>query len=87
VIDPRSHLHRVSGQIGNIEEVFHWHGLISTILISILVFALGWMAARGTVWLLASSGTLGPPIENQQYQLAPAITASDLTLHQPGGIV
>ena len=28
----------VYGEIGNIEEVFHWNGLISTVLISVLVF-------------------------------------------------
>jgi hypothetical protein len=36
-MDPRTHLHRVNGQIGNIEAVFHWDGLISTILISIRI--------------------------------------------------
>jgi hypothetical protein len=86
VIDPRTHLHRVSGQIGNIEEVFHWDGLTSTILIAILVFVVGWMAARGATMLRTSSGSPGPSIEDQQYQLAPAITASDLTAASTGGI-
>jgi hypothetical protein len=53
VIDPKTHLHLLSGQIGNIEEVFHWDGFIPTILLSVLVFVVGWMAARGTARLLA----------------------------------
>jgi|SRR5580700_10645190 hypothetical protein len=86
-MDPRTHLHRVNGQIGNIEAVFHWDGLISTILISILVFAVGWLAARGTAGLLASSGSSGLSIDDQGYQPAPAITANDLTAASTGGIV
>ncbi len=55
VVDPNTHLHLVSGQIGNIEEVFYWNGLISTILIAVLVFVGGWLSVRGTARLLAGS--------------------------------
>jgi len=87
VIDPRTHLHRVSGQIGNIEEVFHWDGLISTMLNSALVFVVGWMAARGTARLLASWGSSGSSNQAHQYRFAQAITASDITTAPTGGIV
>jgi len=40
VLDPKTHIRLLAGQIGNIEEVFHWNGLIPTMLISVLVFAL-----------------------------------------------
>ena len=87
VIDPRTNLHLVSGQIGNIEEVFHWDGLISTMLIAVLVFVVGWMATRGTARLLASSGSSGSSVEDQPYQLAQATTPSDLTTASTGGII
>jgi hypothetical protein len=53
VLDPKTHLHMVGGQIGNIEEVFHWNGLTSTILTAVVVFALAWMAARGIARLFS----------------------------------
>ena len=87
VIDPRTNLRLVSGQIGNIEEVFHWDDLISTMLIAVLVFVVGWMATRGTARLVASSGSSGSSIEDQPHQLAQAIAASDLTTASTGGIV
>ena len=86
VIDPHTHLHLVSGQIGNIEEVFHWDGLVQTMLLSVLVFVAGWMAARGTAKLLASSGSASY-IQTNRYQLAQAITASDISTASTGGIV
>jgi hypothetical protein len=46
MIDPHSHLRLTAGQIGNIEEVFHWDGLIHTMLLSILVFVVGWLVAE-----------------------------------------
>ena len=87
VIDRQTHLHLVSGQIGNIEEVFHWDGLIPTILISVLVFVVGWMAARGTGRLLASSRPTAPSGQTHRYQLAQAIAASDVATLSTGGIV
>ena len=56
VIDRQTHLHLLSGQSGSIQEAFHWDGLIPTILISVLVFLVGWIAARGTAKRLTSSG-------------------------------
>jgi len=87
VIDLRTHLHLVAGQIGNIEEVFHWDGLVSTILISALVFVVGWMGARGTATLLASWRSSGSSKQALQYQFAQAVTASDITTAPTGGIV
>src|ERR1019366_5388902 len=83
---PHTHLHLVSGQIGNVEEVFHWDGLVQTMLLSVLVFVAGWMAARGTAKLLASSGSASY-IQTNRYQLAQAITASDISTASTGGIV
>ena len=73
VLDPKTHLHLLAGQIGNIEEVFHWNGLVSTILIAVLVFALGWMAARGTARLISGSGSKGSLSQLNRSQLAPAM--------------
>jgi hypothetical protein len=64
VIDRHTHLHLRAGQIGDIEEVFHWGGLLPTMLISFLVFVGGWIAARATARLLVgqpwSKGVVAP---------------------------
>jgi hypothetical protein len=86
VADPKTHLHLVSGQIGNIEEVFRWNGLIPTMLISVVVFALGWMVARGAARLLSSSGSKSSGRINQ-FELARAVAASDRTTASSRGIV
>ena len=57
VIDRQTHLRLLSGQIGSIQEVFHWDGMLPTMLISVLVFVAAWMAARGTAKLLAKLAT------------------------------
>jgi len=85
VLDPKTHLHLVTGQIGNIEEVFHWNGLVSTILIAVLVFALGWVAARGTAKLLSGSGSQDLT-QIQRSPLAPAVPASDIATASTEGI-
>jgi hypothetical protein len=72
VVDPKTHRHLVYGQIGNIEEVFHWNGLISTVRISVLIFALGWMAARRTARLLSRSKLKGSLSRINRSQLAKA---------------
>jgi hypothetical protein len=77
----------VTGQIGNIEEVFHWNGLVSTILIAVLVFALGWVAARGTARLISGSDSKGSLSQLNRSQLAPAVPASDIATASAGGIV
>jgi len=86
VVDPKTHLHLPAGEIGNIEAIFHWDGVIPTILISVLVFALGWIAAWGTAKLLTnwkrpvlSSRSLG-------FQISLAIVASDNEIVTNGGI-
>ncbi len=86
VIDRQTHLHLLSGQIGSIQVVFHWDGLTPTMLISLLVFVVGWMAARGTAKLLASSGSRGSG-QTYRYQVAQAIAASDIATASTGGIV
>ena len=87
VIDPHTHLHLLSGQIGNIETVFHWEDLTQTMLISVLVFVMAWAAARGTAMLLANTGQRGSSIHTHQYRLAQAITAGDITTTSTGGIL
>ena len=84
VLDRQTHLHLLSGQIGSIQEVFHWDGVIPTMLISFLVFVVVWMAARGTAKMLASSGPRGSSGQTDRDQLAQAIAASDVST---GGIV
>lgn len=81
VIDPKTQLHLMSGQVGNIEEVFHLDGLIPTILVSVLVFVLGWMVARATARLYGRSRTrvlLGDsPIDTNSFKAtAPSDVAS-----------
>ena len=86
VIDRHTHLHLLSGQVGNIEEVFHSDGLIPTMLISLLVFVLGWMAARGTAKLLANSGQRESS-ESDRFELARGIAANNVATIPNGGIV
>ena len=87
VFDPKTHLRLASGQIGNIEEVFHWNGLIPTILISVLVFALAWMVARVTARLLSNSRSEESSSRINRYQLSPAAATSDIATASTGGIV
>src|SRR5690242_10266843 len=54
VIDRQTHLEALPGQVGSLEAVFHWDGLIPTMLIAVLVFALSWMAVRGMAKLLGA---------------------------------
>jgi hypothetical protein len=83
VIDRHTHLPLLSGQIGSTQEVFHWDGLTSTMLISVLVFVVGWMAARGAARLLSPArgleGVARPAL------LAPAIAANDIATVLTGG--
>ena len=52
VIDRQTHLQLLPGQVGSLEAVFHWDGLIPTMLIAVLVFVVCWMAVRVTAKLL-----------------------------------
>jgi hypothetical protein len=87
VIDPKTHLHLLAGQTGNIEEVFHWDGVIPTILIAVLVFAFGWMAAQGTAKLLAGSRRGVSAGRSPDYQLSLVIALNDSQIVTNGGIV
>jgi hypothetical protein len=78
VIDPKTHLHLLSGQIGNIEAVFHWDGLASTILMSVLVFIIGWAAVSGLAKLFAQSGLQSSHDKIDPNQLAHSIVANDV---------
>jgi hypothetical protein len=85
VIDRQTHLHLLSGQIGSTEEVFHWDGLTSTMLISVLVFVVGWMAARGTARLLSPTRrSLVGGSPGQPYSL-PSSAVSDIATVPTGG--
>jgi hypothetical protein len=85
VVDPKTQLHLLAGQNGNIEEVFHWNGLLPTMLISVVVLALGWMAARGAAKLLSSWGSKKVFSSNQSiYQLAMAAASSDVSTASTG---
>jgi hypothetical protein len=49
VIDRYTH-HRVSaGKIGDLEEVFHWDGLILVLVLSLIVFGVAWCVIRVAV--------------------------------------
>ena len=87
VIDPKTHLHLLAGQIGNIEEVFHWDGLIRTMLITGLVFALGWMAIRGAAKLLVSSWQTSSIGSVPDRQLSLVIALNDAQIVTNGGVV
>jgi hypothetical protein len=86
VLDRQTHLRLVSGQIGSLQQVFHWDGLLSTMLISVVVFVVGWMAARATAKLLASSGPRWSSGHTHRYQLSHAIPARDIATPSTGGI-
>jgi hypothetical protein len=87
VIDRQTHLRLLSGQIGSLQDVFHWDGLISTMLISVVVFVVGWMAARGTARLLGSVRPTGLSGATNLSHPAPTIAANDLATASTGGIV
>jgi hypothetical protein len=77
VIDRQTHLHLASGQVGSIEEVFHWDGMILTMVISILVFVVAWAVTRRTATLFARSSPRKPARPAERYFLAPVILATD----------
>jgi hypothetical protein len=54
VIDRQTHLELLPGQVGSLEAVFHWDGLMPTMLIAIVVFAVSWMLLRATAKLLSA---------------------------------
>jgi hypothetical protein len=87
VIDRQTHLRLLSGQIGSLQQVFHWDGLISTMLISVVVFVGGWMAARGTAKLLGGVQPAGLSGATDLSQLAHTIAANNLATASTGGIV
>lgn len=87
VIDRKTDLHLLSGQVGSIQEVFHWDGLIPTMLVSVLVFVLGWMAARATARLLASSAWRGLFGDTGRCDLAEAVATGEMATVSTGGIV
>jgi hypothetical protein len=76
VIDRQTHLHLLSGQIGDLQSVFNWDGLTRTILSAMLVFIVSWLAARGAARLVTNSRTMewGGPMP--RYQLVPIIAAN-----------
>jgi hypothetical protein len=55
VTDRSTNRRFLSGQIGYVEEVFHWNGLFSTLAASLAMFALVWCVLRGSSWALARS--------------------------------
>ena len=87
VIDRQTHLHLLSGQIGSLHEVFHWDGLLSTMLISVVVFVAGWMAVRGTARLLGSARPTGLSGATNPSQLAHTIAANNLATASTGAIL
>ena len=87
VIDPKTQLHLISGQLGNIEEVFHGDGLASTMLVSVLVFVLGWMAVRVTAKVLERSSARSRATHTHRYQLAQAAATSDVATASTGAVV
>jgi hypothetical protein len=46
VIDRSTHRRLLPGQIGDLEEVFYWDGLIRMLVLSIIVFILAWCIVR-----------------------------------------
>jgi hypothetical protein len=87
VIDRQTHLRLLSGQLGSLQQVFHWDGLLSTMLISVVVFVGGWMAARGTARLLGSERPAGLSGATNLSQLAHTIAPNNLATASTGGIV
>jgi hypothetical protein len=80
VVDRQTHLHLLAGQIGDIQETFHWDGLIPTMLISVIVFVVVWMAARLTAARFARSRPIGSFGQTPRYQ--PAMMSSRRVVQQ-----
>lgn len=80
VIDRQTHLQLLPGQVGSLEAVFHWEGLIPTMLIAVLVFAVCWMAVWGTAKLLGA-------LELKTYanRLSHAIATNEIATISTGG--
>jgi hypothetical protein len=49
VTDRSTNRRLLSGQIGYVEEVFHWNGLFPTLAASLAVFALVWCVLRAAL--------------------------------------
>jgi len=82
VVDPNTHRHLMSGQIGKIEEVFYWNGLISTIVIAVSVSIVSWMSVRGIAKVLArckSKTWSGTARRNQQPQVIATGETADIS--------
>jgi hypothetical protein len=80
IVDRQTHLALLPGQVGSLEAVFHWDGLIPTMLIAVLVFAVGWMAVRGTAKLLGAM-----ELRTYASRLSPAIAVSEIATVSTGG--
>lgn len=80
VINRETHLHVLAGQVGSLEDVFHWDGLTQTMAIAVLVFAVSWMAARGTAKLL---GAL--ELRTYAYRFSHAIATNEIATVSTGG--
>ena len=83
VIDRQTHRRLLSGQIGDIEEVFHWDGLLPTMLISVLVFAVSWVATRVIARLFASyAASIDCPDRNRRSATRRLLSVGHLELEQ-----
>lgn len=61
VVDRYTHRRLLPGQIGDIEEVFTWDGLVPILVFSLIVFSLTWCIMRVTARCAHRSGSRQSP--------------------------
>lgn len=78
VIDRSTHRRLLPGQIGDIEDVFHWDGLASILVFSLVVATLTWCAMRVTAKYARrlTTQTVSRPEEIHAYPTARAIAGN-----------
>jgi hypothetical protein len=78
VVDRHTHRRLPPGQIGHIEELFHWNDVIQILVVSLLIFALVWFSIQIAVKWADERGRrvlLAPTAKNPK--------SSRVTRHQP----
>jgi hypothetical protein len=58
VVDRYTHQRLLPGQIGDIEEIFDWDGLLPILVVSLIVFSLPWCIMRVTAGCFVTSSVL-----------------------------
>jgi hypothetical protein len=88
VVDRYTHRRLLPGQIGDIEEIFNWDGLLPILLFSLIVFSLPWCIMRVTAGCVNRfrRQTVARAEEIPTYAPAPAIAGTRAENWKPAAI-